>query len=120
MRLSAVQQAANRANVSLVNHTRCAMFMPKKSLVGFRIERVIMNVQGSRQPVLMVIGTRPEAIKMVSVYHALKREGINLFLCSTAQHYNILSTVFDIFSLKPDTDLAVMKQGQNLHYPTNT
>lgn len=96
------------------------MFMPKKSLVGFRIERVIMNVQGSRQPVLMVIGTRPEAIKMVSVYHALKREGINLFLCSTAQHTNLLQQVFDLFSIKPDADLAVMKPGQNLAYLTST
>ncbi|MCL4229791.1 UDP-N-acetylglucosamine 2-epimerase (non-hydrolyzing) [Candidatus Dependentiae bacterium] len=96
----------------------CYVYAQKEPGKSYR-QRVIMNVQGSYQSVLMVIGTRPEAIKMVPVYYALKREGISTFLCSTAQHTDLLQQVFDLFSIKPDADLAVMKPGQNLAYLTS-
>lgn len=65
--------------------------------------------------VLQVFGTRPEAIKMAPVVHALNRaEGIKNIVCVTAQHRGMLDQVLDFFSIKPDYDLDLMKAGQSL------
>lgn len=65
--------------------------------------------------VLTVFGTRPEAIKMAPVVHALARaEGIEAKVCVTAQHRQMLDQVLDLFSIKPDFDLDLMKPGQDL------
>ncbi|MDP1880270.1 MAG: UDP-N-acetylglucosamine 2-epimerase (non-hydrolyzing) [Parachlamydiaceae bacterium] len=69
-------------------------------------------------PVLLVVGTRPEAIKMLPLYLELKAQDIPTVLCSTGQHGDLLRDIFDIFKVKPDIDLNVMKPQQNLFYLT--
>lgn len=64
--------------------------------------------------VAIVAGTRPEAIKIAPVYHECKKRGIDTCLISTGQHESMLYQVFDLFSMKPDFDLAVMRPGQTL------
>lgn len=65
--------------------------------------------------VLTVFGTRPEAIKMAPLVMALAEEpGIDARICVTAQHREMLDQVLELFRLKPDYDLNVMRPGQNL------
>jgi UDP-N-acetylglucosamine 2-epimerase len=65
--------------------------------------------------ILVVFGTRPEAIKMLPVVWALNREpGIDARICVTAQHRQMLDQVLDLFEVKPDYDLNVMAQAQAL------
>lgn len=70
------------------------------------------------KPVLIIIGTRPEAIKMIPVYYALKRSALPVVICSTHQHAELLSSVFKIFDVAPDYELHVMKAGQDLYHIT--
>ena len=64
----------------------------------------------------MVFGTRPEAIKMAPLYHALKAlpEVFETTLCVTAQHRQMLDQVLKVFEITPDIDLNLMKAGQDL------
>lgn len=65
--------------------------------------------------VLLVFGTRPEAIKMAPVYKALKETpGIDVRVAVTAQHRELLDQVLDLFGIVPDHDLNVMRPGQGL------
>jgi UDP-N-acetylglucosamine 2-epimerase (non-hydrolysing) len=65
--------------------------------------------------VLIVFGTRPEAIKMAPLVKSFQNEkNINTKVCVTAQHREMLDQVLDIFDIKPDYDLNIMKQGQDL------
>jgi UDP-N-acetylglucosamine 2-epimerase (non-hydrolysing) len=65
--------------------------------------------------VLTVFGTRPEAIKMAPVFQALSANpAFEAKLCVTAQHRQMLDQVLDLFELKPDFDLNLMKPGQDL------
>lgn len=65
--------------------------------------------------ILMVFGTRPEAIKMAPVYHALKKTiGLDVRVAVTAQHREMLDLVLKLFSIEPDYDLNIMKPGQGL------
>lgn len=65
--------------------------------------------------VLTVFGTRPEAIKMSPLVHELKaRDDIECRVCVTAQHRQMLDQVLDLFKIKPDYDLDLMKVGQTL------
>lgn len=65
--------------------------------------------------VMTIFGTRPEAIKMAPLVKELeKREEIKSIVCVTAQHRQMLDQVLDIFKIKPDYDLNIMKQGQTL------
>lgn len=65
--------------------------------------------------VLSVFGTRPEAIKMAPVVNALKAAvDIDAQVCVTAQHRQMLDQVLDLFDIKPDHDLNIMKPGQDL------
>lgn len=70
-------------------------------------------------PVTLVVGTRPEIIKMVPVYWELKRLGIPTRLCSTGQHADLLQELFQIFQVQPDDCLQVMRPGQDLAYVTS-
>ncbi len=72
----------------------------------------------NESPVLLIIGTRPEGIKMAPVYHALKRAGIPTLICSTMQHSHLLTEVFELFDIVPDISLNIMRQGQDLFYLT--
>lgn len=66
--------------------------------------------------VFVIIGTRPEAIKMAPVYKMLlAREGIDPILISTGQHREMLNQVFEWFELEPHEDLKVMRPDQTLN-----
>lgn len=64
--------------------------------------------------VLVVFGTRPEAIKMAPIVHELKNRNIDMRVCVTAQHRSMLDSVLNIFKIKPDYDLNIFKDGQTL------
>lgn len=65
--------------------------------------------------VLVVFGTRPEAIKMLPVVKALKRAGdIEVKVCVTAQHRQMLDQVLDLFEIEPEFDLDIMTSAQGL------
>ncbi len=65
--------------------------------------------------VLLVFGTRPEAIKMSPLFHQLNNSGnFDTKLCVTGQHRDMLDQVLNLFDLKPDFDLNIMKHGQDL------
>jgi len=66
--------------------------------------------------VLIVFGTRPEAIKMAPLVKALELEkSLELKVCVTAQHREMLDQVLEIFEIVPDYDLNLMKAGQDLY-----
>lgn len=67
--------------------------------------------------VLLVFGTRPEAIKMCPLVKEFKRypELFNTKVCVTGQHREMLDQVLHIFDIHPDFDLNIMKQGQDLY-----
>ncbi|PWH13482.1 MAG: UDP-N-acetylglucosamine 2-epimerase (non-hydrolyzing) [Ardenticatenia bacterium] len=64
--------------------------------------------------VLVVIGTRPEAIKMAPVVRALQRhrEQVTVRVCATAQHRQMLDQVLQLFGIQPDIDLDIMQADQ--------
>ena len=66
--------------------------------------------------IMLVFGTRPEAIKMAPLYHALKAlpDEFDTQLCVTAQHREMLDQVLNLFEITPDIDLNLMKPGQDL------
>ncbi len=66
--------------------------------------------------ILLVFGTRPEAIKMAPLLKAFEKEDdIIVKVCVTAQHREMLDQVLEIFDIKPDYDLNLMKPGQDLY-----
>ena len=67
--------------------------------------------------IMLVFGTRPEAIKMAPLVIALKKEKavFETFVCVTGQHREMLDQVLHIFDIKPDFDLNIMQQGQDLY-----
>ncbi|PSV18356.1 non-hydrolyzing UDP-N-acetylglucosamine 2-epimerase [Photobacterium kishitanii] len=68
-----------------------------------------------RIKILSVFGTRPEAIKMAPVVEQLKLDDrFNSRVCVTGQHRQMLDQVLDLFDIKPDYDLNIMKSGQDL------
>lgn len=68
-----------------------------------------------KRKVLIVFGTRPEAIKMAPVIRAFKNSSsIELKICVTAQHRHMLDQVLELFSIKPDFDLNLMRPNQDL------
>ncbi|AII13943.1 UDP-N-acetylglucosamine 2-epimerase [Campylobacter iguaniorum] len=70
--------------------------------------------------VLLVFGTRPEAIKMAPLVKELqKHEDIITKVCVTAQHRQMLDQVLEIFDIKPDFDLDIMKKDQDLYDVTS-
>ena len=70
--------------------------------------------------VMTIFGTRPEAIKMAPLIKELeKREETECIVCVTAQHREMLDQVLSIFDIRPDYDLNIMKQGQDLYDVTS-
>lgn len=67
--------------------------------------------------ILVVFGTRPEAIKMAPVVKELQRrdDQFKVTVCVTGQHREMLDQVLDIFEIKPDYDLNIMQPGQDLY-----
>jgi len=74
-----------------------------------------METGSSRRVVCLVVGTRPEVIKMAPVYKALQRsERLQPLLLSTGQHRQMLDQALADFELKPDCDLELMQPAQSL------
>ena len=66
---------------------------------------------------MLVFGTRPEAIKMCPLVKEFQKhnDGFETIVCVTGQHREMLDQVLNIFEVKPDYDLNIMKQGQDLY-----
>ena len=66
---------------------------------------------------MLVFGTRPEAIKMAPLVKAFqdKKDNFETIVCVTGQHREMLDQVLHLFDIKPDFDLNIMKQGQDLY-----
>lgn len=70
--------------------------------------------------VLVVFGTRPEAIKMIPLVHEFNsRANVDCKVCVTAQHREMLDQVLELFETTPDFDLDIMKPNQDLYSITN-
>lgn len=67
--------------------------------------------------VMLVFGTRPEAIKMCPLVKEFQKhnDAFETIVCVTGQHREMLDQVLNIFEVKPDYDLNIMKQGQDLY-----
>ena len=64
---------------------------------------------------LLVFGTRPEAIKMASIIELLKKDcRFEYKICVTGQHKEMLDQVMQVFDVKPDYNLRIMQPGQTL------
>ncbi len=82
-----------------------------ESIASFLIEFMKKN-----KTILIVVGTRPEVIKMAPLYFALKKESnlFNLKLCVTGQHREMLLQALNIFGIRPDVDLKIMDRCQDV------
>ena len=71
--------------------------------------------------ILLVFGTRPEAIKMAPLVKEFQKntESFKTVVCVTGQHREMLDQVLSIFDIVPDYDLNIMKQGQDLYDVTS-
>ena len=68
-----------------------------------------------KKRILIIFGTRPEAIKMAPVVKAFQNDDrFETKVCVTAQHRDMLDQVLDLFAITPDYDLDIMKQNQGL------
>jgi UDP-N-acetylglucosamine 2-epimerase (non-hydrolysing) len=69
-----------------------------------------------KKKVLLVFGTRPEAIKMAPLYHEFKKNNdfFDTKICVTGQHRDMLDQALSLFEITPDVDLNIMKSNQNL------
>lgn len=71
--------------------------------------------------VMLVFGTRPEAIKMCPLVNELKQNSkFETIVCVTGQHREMLQQVLDVFGVIPDYDLEIMKEGQTLYSITTS
>lgn len=70
----------------------------------------------AKKKIMLAFGTRPEAIKMAPLYHALKAQPdvFDTVLCVTAQHRQMLDQVLKVFDMTPDIDMNLMTPGQDL------
>jgi len=75
-----------------------------------------------KKKIMLVFGTRPEAIKMAPLVHRLRAESnqFDVLVCVTGQHREMLDQVLEIFEITPDIDLNVMKQSQDLFDVTSS
>ena len=79
------------------------------------IGKVVKGTMRMKKKVMLVFGTRPEAIKMCPLVNELKgREEIETVVCVTGQHRQMLDQVLSVFNVVPDYDLSIMRQGQTL------
>ncbi len=71
--------------------------------------------------IMSVFGTRPDAIKMAPLVKSLANDNrFNSVICVTGQHREMLDQVIDVFNIKPDYDLKIMKKSQTLQYITTS
>ena len=64
--------------------------------------------------VCVIFGTRPEAIKLAPLVHQLRRRSVETTVISTGQHKELIAPVLDLFDIRPDVELDVMRSGQEL------
>ena len=71
--------------------------------------------------IMLVFGTRPEAIKMAPLVKEFQKypDKFEIIVCVTGQHRQMLDQVLDLFEIKPDYDLNIMRQGQDLYDVTS-
>lgn len=76
-----------------------------------------MTKKSTKKRVLLVFGTRPEAIKMAPLVKEFQKypEQFDTIVCVTAQHREMLDQVLELFEIVPDYDLNIMKAGQDLY-----
>ena len=68
-----------------------------------------------KKTIMFVIGTRPDALKMLPLYKEFKQhEEFDVKLCSTGQHKQLLNAPLELFDVKPDFDLDIMRSQQTL------
>jgi UDP-N-acetylglucosamine 2-epimerase (non-hydrolysing) len=94
-----------------------SVYSPKNNdyTVTVFVNNKVLEINMSKK-VLTVFGTRPEAIKMAPLVHALAADSrFNARVCVTAQHREMLDQVLNLFEIKPDFDLNIMKDGQTLN-----
>ena len=82
----------------------------------YKIERCLVRKTTKVKKILIVIGTRPEAIKLCPLVLELnsRSDRFETRVCSTGQHREMLDQVFNTFAVKPDYELALMEPGQTL------
>lgn len=99
-----------------------------RDIFNARKENQVMNIKtkekikpkSDRLKVMLVFGTRPEAIKMCPlVQHLKEHKELDTVVCVTAQHRQMLDQVLEAFNIKPDYDLNVMKDCQTLTHITS-
>lgn len=75
----------------------------------------------NRKKIMLVFGTRPEAIKMAPLVIEFKKypENFETIVCVTGQHRQMLDQVLELFKIEPDYDLNIMKEGQDLYDVTS-
>lgn len=80
-------------------------------------EYIISNGYRMMKKIMLVFGTRPEAIKMAPLVKEFQKhpEEFETIVCVTGQHREMLDQVLHIFDIRPDYDLNIMKQGQDLY-----
>ena len=78
----------------------------------------ILQVESFHKPIIIIVGTRAEAIKLLPLYLELLQEKVSVFLCATSQHADLLDQVCKIFNVVPDFKLNIMKKDQDLFYLT--
>ena len=71
--------------------------------------------------VMLVFGTRPEAIKMAPLVREFRRhpDSFRTVVCVSGQHREMLDQVLRLFAIEPDYDLNIMRQGQDLYDVTS-
>ena len=81
------------------------------------MKKVTIKQVRQKVKVMLVFGTRPEAIKMCPLVKEFQKhpEDFKTIVCVTGQHREMLDQVLKIFEVKPDFDLNIMKQGQDLY-----
>ena len=71
-----------------------------------------------KKKIVITIGTRPEAIKLIPLYLELKKTRHIVLLCSTGQHREMLTNIYSFFNIVPDINFDIMKPNQDLFYIT--
>lgn len=69
---------------------------------SFRLENCSMALNKPELTSLIITGTRPEIIKMTSVYLEMKKAGATVFWCHTGQHKSLADQTFEVFGIQPD------------------
>jgi UDP-N-acetylglucosamine 2-epimerase (non-hydrolysing) len=104
--------------VAIFQHQRGLRGANRKSLgrdVVSRLTERKEQLKGINVNILVVFGTRPEAIKLFPVIHALKNDPqFKVTVCVTAQHRELLDQVLAVAQITPDIDLDIMKANQSL------